>query len=591
MGAEIDVDLLKGLIMRDPQLVEDVLDRIRREIDPPITLGIIGMTYLQDPLPQAIIKHLGASNLTAAFISALAAEGKEVESVDTRPNRMTIIQENSFDLHGLEIFAKEAGAFRCRIKVNGHIAGSGILVSYRFVLTAWHVVNKKNGWPASTPPRIEIITSDGKTLPARLSEPFSPCHAAEWDGETPTDEQLKGHDDFALLRLAQPAGFSLGFALLMDPAPVWHDGIRSLLVHFPQGEDVGVSDCTAFFGGASRRYKHTAQTDGGSSGGALFSNQFEFIGIHQRRVGNGRHFIPIGHIANTAESALAKQIASDRIPNYLWSLTGDINGELIIGRRNFFDALDRMLDTSQPGGERLRGVWMRRKRPQEDQSGLGFAFELLQAFLDRRQPEAHLVRVALRAQEPDLFGSIEAALDGITGASVARAGVRENETTDVATVADQAEGLVKRIEERFGADPVWIYFEGPLQELAESTMRQLEQFLVRVQRSSCIRFVLTRLESYRIPLRRFESLQSITLQSTPGVFYDYTGDFEREDVETTIRAASRDLGLGLDDIVVKNIANVVLAGVEATNNLYPTRKLGEVASRLREQLQQQVAAA
>lgn len=587
--ANIDPALLGTLITHDRGRVQTALDRVNDGLGIVMPLDVFEITSAK-PIEIALIDYLKNFSQVDKFIATLSGLGEEIALENSVAARLTIINKASFDHDKLSAFAHEANAFRCRIRVNGEIKGSGVMVSHRLVLTAWHVVNREQPWDEDAPPRIEVITSDGREVLARPSRPSSPCHPEEWNGTHPNNEDLCNHNDFTLLRLAQPAGFALGFAPVTCPPPTWAGTISCLLVHYPLGADVGVTDGKAFFGDHRPRYVHDAPGDGGSSGGALFSNTFTLIGVHQKRVGEERLFVPLKNFVNDNSRELVNAINADKQPSYLWSLDGSLDGHLIIGRRTFFDALDHMLENEDPGSKRLRGVWMRRKRADEDQSGLGFAFDLLKAFLMRRQPKAHLVRISLRAREADLFTLVEAAFDNIAGASAARAGVREDETTEVAFEADRADALVRRIENSI-AGSIWVYIDGPKKELSESVVRQLEQLLSRMQRSARIRFVVTRMESHHLPLGRFESLSEISERSPPGVMYDYTGDFVLEDVKTTIRAASADLELGLDDNGIDDIANKALIGIEPQFGRFPASKLSEVARYLETTLSERLEAA
>ncbi|MEO1043810.1 MAG: serine protease [Pseudomonadota bacterium] len=588
--ASIAPDLLGTLIEDKPELVQEALDKVHDGTGIQMKLDDIIRLDPFNTAEQAIIGYLTRFNKVREFIIALAGEGEAVADDDTAQARLDRIRQAGIDPDGLAAFSLAAKSFRCRILVNNIVMGSGVLVSYRLVLTAWHVVNRKQGWNAQNPPRIEVLTSDGQRLPARPTDPSSPCHPDEWDGIIPNDNELEGFDDFTLLRLSQPVGFALGFAEPVCPPPTWPGQTHCLLVHYPQGELVGLSPGQATFGGERRRFLHTALSDGGSSGGALFNNRLDMIGIHQKSVDGNRKFVPIRNFANDNSAELIRTLERDRRPTYLWSLDQTLDSHMVIGRRMFFDALDHMLDSDKAASKRLRGIWMRREQAEKDQSGLGFGFELLQAFLARRQPEARLVRIALRAGEYDLFKLIEVAFDGAAGASVARAGVREDETTPIAFEADRADALIRRIEAQVQG-PIWLYIDGPRSELAGVALNQLEQLLARIMRSERIRFVLTRMETHQLPLTRFDTLDEIDESSAPGVVSEFTGDFELEDVNTTIRAASHDLELDLSPEQIDDIAKDALIGVQPQFGRYPAQSLGQVARRLVAALRDRAAAA
>lgn len=588
--ASIDPALLKTLLDTKPQLVQEAMDRMLDGTGSQAEVDSIIRWDPANPPEIAIINFIDRNNGADRFIAAVVHHGEAIAHDDSLTARLEEIRQAGADFEGLSAFALAARSFRCRIDVNGTVAGSGVLVSYRLVLTAWHVINQKGGWDAQSPPVIEVRTSDGKKWVAQPVQPFSECHPKEWDGEIPDDNELVGFDDFALLRLSQPVGFALGFAKPSCPPPTWAGNAQCFLVHYPQGQDVGLTFGKATFGGSHRRFRHNLDGLGGSSGGALFDNKATLIGVHQKRMGAHAMFVPMRNFANDNVADFIVTIESDSRPNYLWSLDQTLDSPLIIGRRLFFDALDYMVDAARPASERLRGVWMRREYANKEQSGLSFGFELLRAFLTRRQPEAKLVRIELRAMEEDLFGLVEAAIDGIEGSSIARAGVRKDETAPVAFEADRADALVGQIEARVDG-PVWLYIDGPPGELTQTALYQLEQLLSRMLRSQQIRFVFTRLETYRLPVTSFQGLQDITELSSPGIINEYAGDFQMEDLRTTIIAAAHDLMLDLSPQQIEDIAKIALIGVSRDAGRYPANRLGDVALALAGELRKRVAIA
>jgi len=588
--AEIDPQLLKVVLAEQPDSVQLALDKIHDGT--PIQTRVSDFKVLDPltPLEHAVIGYVVRFNKVTEFIAALAGLGHAVMMDDAFEAQIARLRKGGIDHEDLAAFSLAAKAFRCRILVNGKIAGSGVLVSYRFVLTAWHVISRKGGWDPAKPPRIEVLTSGGEKLSARPSAPYSPCHELEWDGQVPEDDDLIGFDDYALLRLGQPVGFALGFARFVCPAPVWDGNLNCLLVHFPKGVDVGLSPGMATFDPVRRRLRHTARTYSGSSGGAVFTNQLSLVGIHQKKFGAHPMFVPVRNFANDNTAALLLTIEGDRKPSYLWSIGQSLDNHLIIGRRIFFEALDFMVDSKDPAAARLRGVWVRRKEAEHDLPGLGFAHDILHAFLARRQPDAHLVRIALHAGEYDLFARVTAAISAVESLGAARAGVRADETTAVAFEADRADALVRGIEQALDG-PIWLFVEGPRSELAGQALQQLEQLLARLLRSDRIRFVLTRMETHQLPLARFESLNEITPLSAPGIINEYTGDFGVDDVKTTLIAASQDLDLDLTPEAIDDMARIALVDITPEFGRYPAGALDRVAAHLAERLRERVAIA
>ena len=591
----IDLALLSDVLTRDEAKVQLAMDRVHEGTGAVMPLAFIFMTSPQKSRAEAIVDYVTLMDSIAAFIGAMRALGEDIAAKPATGanDPIAAIQAHSLDPEKAAAFLTASSAFRCRIKVNDVVKGSGILVSYRLVLTAWHVANREVPWDFADPPKIEILTSDGHTLPARMAKPYSPCHPDEWAGQFPNDNELENFNDYALLRLTQPVGFTLGFAKPTYPPAPWTGSVPCFLVHYPQGTDVGITPGTANFGGAARRYRHNAPSLTGSSGGALFSNACEFLGIHQKAYGDThRYFVPVRNFANDDTADLVKVVKGDLTPSYLWSIDGSLTNasQLVIGRRVFFDALDHMLDNGGAGSDRLRGIWTRPKRKGDDQSGMSFGYDLLKAFLARRQPDATLTRMALSASATDVFSPLLAAFGLVNEDPLAAAGVREDETTFVAFDADRAKAVVRRIEQSIDG-PIWLYIDGPMEELGDIALRQMELLVAQLAQSARIHFVLTRMESHALPLTRFDSLAEIGPLGPPGVVYEYAGDFTLEDVMTTIRAAAHDLALSWDESVIQFLANTAVNGIATSHGLYSASALKTVSDTLLPHLLTRVEAA
>ncbi len=586
--ADIDDALFAALLSRDMGKAQLAMDRVHDGAGFTMALSFILKTNPTKPPTEAIADYLAAINGIDQYIGALRALGEEIAADGASLDHIVAIKDHSLDPDAFAAFLTESKAFRCRILVNGTVKGSGVLVSYRLILTAWHVINRPQPWDQDHPPLIEVETSDNQRFPAVPADPSSPCHDSEWDGKMPEDIDLIGHDDFALLRLTHPVGFSLGFAKPKIPPSAWQDDCSCYLVHFPLGQNAGVTAGTANFGANARRYWHTARSAKGSSGGALFSNRCEFLGIHQKAYAakRKRYFVPASNFAKDETAELVTALRKDRTPSYLWSLDGSLDSPIVIGRRKLFDTLDHILDDTIAGTDRLRGIWIRRKRADEDQSGMGFGFDLLKAFLARRQPDSRLIRTALQSGELDVFALLQAAF-GLTPQTDANPGVRVDETTAVAHDGDRAKALVHQIEQT-ATTPIWLYIDGPLQDLGGLALRQWEQIVTHLVRSPNVRFVLTRMESHSLPLIPFDSLSDIGPNGAPGVMYEYAGDFTLEDVATTLRAAGYDLGLGLSDNRVQDLAKDAVAGIDSSHGFYPASRLRDVGETVRGQLKREM---
>ncbi|MDN2584290.1 serine protease [Aquibium sp. ELW1220] len=502
----------------------------------------------------------------------LGREVSDEEVVAPSATDVQAVAANSFEPKGLEVFSRQAAAYRCRIWVNNQVAGSGVLVSYRLVLTAWHVVNRKTPWDAAQPPRIEILTSDRRRLAARLAGPFSDCHPDEWDDGDIPDADLAGHHDFVLLRLFEPVGYSLGYLDIPAAAAVWAGVIACVLIHYPDGADQGLTFGQIAYGGPSARYEHVVPTRPGSSGGATFSNALEFIGLHQGVIGNRRRLVPAAPYAN--DDAFRACLRADGRPTYLWSLTRSLNAHLIIGRRTFFDGLDAIVGDSRM----VRGIWVRRVDPRREEAGLSFSFRMLENFLALRAPEARAVRIDIPTDGSDLFDLIAGVLDDAEPGP-ARPGVRRDETTFVAHERDRADLLVGALDRR--AAPLWLHLEGPSQEPGREMQLQLEQLVSRLASARNIRTVLTRLEKCHMPVPAYQSLADAAQRARPGLLLDYVGGFSRDDVRDLVRVIDSDLGLDLNDGTVEDFVDKALDEAEEELGRYGSAQLAEVSERLK----------
>ena len=296
----------------------------------------------------------------------------------------------------LAAFALRSQSFRCRIRVNGKVTGSGALVSPRLVLTAEHVIATANGMV----PKLEVEGPDDRRYPATVALAVPP-HESEVTGGLPPAEAAAAHSDVALLRLDVPLGRRYA-QVDLPPAPVPCAGKSAfVLVHFPGGKASGIS-----FGEVDRsaagalRQAHTAKAANGSSGGPGFDAEFRFLGLHQGRLGKVKRIVPFEQFCANAD--FRARIEGDRQMRYLWSLDGSPEGHLVIGRQTFFDALATIAAGEAPA---LRGIWVRRKSIAES-AGLAFSHDLLSAFLDA---SAHrIVRLPTAIEVGDVVARLHA---------------------------------------------------------------------------------------------------------------------------------------------------------------------------------------
>ena len=171
------------------------------------------------------------------FAESLRAQGVPLDAPPPE------VFDDHVDLDKLGLFAPQAKAFRCLVRVNGQVAGTGCLIGPSLVLTAWHVVAvNPPRLPQMPTPQVEVILSDQSKQDVIVPFGFeSFCGDAEFEGYAPrADSDVIDRNDVALLVMRRPAAAHLGYARL--PSTVREVASRStvFLVHFPDGDDKGV---------------------------------------------------------------------------------------------------------------------------------------------------------------------------------------------------------------------------------------------------------------------------------------------------------------------------------------------------------------
>uniref|UniRef100_A0AAN0NL45 Trypsin-like peptidase domain-containing protein n=1 Tax=Yoonia rhodophyticola TaxID=3137370 RepID=A0AAN0NL45_9RHOB len=296
MTAVLTADLLQPHLEAHPDLVDDALAElyagqpVKLSMDAvEVNAGLLGLNPA-DLLVLSLNKHQTA----AKFVAFLQGHGIAIfplTGLQAGPADDTVDHQKMSD------FAARSQAFRCRIQVGGRVMGSGALVSPRMVLTAAHVIQQVLDAAEGDEPALEIIASDTKRYPARTAFAL-PCHPDEHSGALPPATLAKAHMDVALLRIDHPLGRLYGHIKLPDAPHEWTGHSRFFLVHFPSGADTGLSIGEVTRQGAGDiRLPHNIAAAGGSSGGPGFGGDFQFLGIHQGRLGDFRRIVPYNQIA------------------------------------------------------------------------------------------------------------------------------------------------------------------------------------------------------------------------------------------------------------------------------------------------------
>jgi V8-like Glu-specific endopeptidase len=182
-----------------------------------------------------------------------------------------------------------AGKKICRISYpqdTGDMRGTGFLVAADLVLTNYHVLEPviKGTAKAGTVQinfgyaETESGVSAGSTVKLHdawqvASAPYSAADLRE-DG-VPAAGEL----DFALLRLAAPAGEKLGWFKLRDSKPAPEDTIVFVLQH-PEGKPLKQSVGILRESQTPLRLRYDADTEPGSSGAAVLDQRLELVALH-----------------------------------------------------------------------------------------------------------------------------------------------------------------------------------------------------------------------------------------------------------------------------------------------------------------------
>lgn len=526
--------------------------------------------------------RLEARNLVAAFGMALRAAG-----VPVGMDAADVEDEDNVPFARRQRFDASASAFRCRIMVNGSVLGSGCLVGPSLVLTAWHVIAvAAPDDPQSPLPQVEILLADGTRIEADFPPLLQyPCARCEFTsgGLPKTDNDLEDRHDVALLTLKRPAALHLGAALLPEEAPAFRS--RAVyLVHYPKGKDVGVGTGPvrkiARFG---RRWAHTIQADAGSSGGGCFDTRFRLIGIHQGRLDVQRRLVPVTEFL----ARLRKEVANDIAPTTIWSLDGRIDGQLVLGRDDFFIALAE----AGKSATSVRGIKVKRTDAAGDLSGIPFTFALIEQVLCRPATPPFLVRISFDAAVGDLPGEIlrRARLSGLdTGELLTQDGVAPGETAPEAVEADRGRRAATLVNSAAAAADrlAWIFIEHPSVIFTETPRYALEAFIDQALRLPNLRLVVAGFEAVALPGTEFQTLEAAGRSPTPGFLVDYLRGFSRQDVVNLVDRALAELHIETGPGWSAGVTTAAVAGVPRELGRYARAHVQTVVERVRESLRE-----
>ncbi len=187
----------------------------------------------------------------------------------------------------------------CRIEIAGQPLGTGFLVGPSAVLTNWHVVEaaSKGGTLDETVFRFDYLRKPDRTrypgVVVELAEDglaaFAPYAAAELTDTPEAPPPAPGELDFALLKLAQPAGEHpvgdtvRGWYKLPEKAPQAAPDAPILILQHPGAAPMKLAmDPQSFIGpnAGGTRLKYRTNTENGSSGAPVCTMDWELIALH-----------------------------------------------------------------------------------------------------------------------------------------------------------------------------------------------------------------------------------------------------------------------------------------------------------------------
>jgi len=537
-------------------------------------LGVDPAEYLLD--------QLGIDGQVTEFVGALRARGVRIEEEEIED------QDGNFPMDALAAFLPRAKSFRCRILKNGSVAGSGVLVGPRLVLTSWHVIAVAAPGQEQVPtPTLSVLLGDSTVQPATVPPAwFSETGDGEFNQIPPVrDADVTDRFDVALLAMTQPAGARLGFVELKSPGPQPKSGAALAVVHFPQGVDVGVG-----FGKAGKirnvtsRWRYNPTTSGGSSGGGIFNRDLDFIGVHQGNYDNGKRFVP----AEMFVDQVLERVKLDVTPPKLWSLDGTTTGKLVVGRDLFFQTIAAAGETNK----RVRGIKIKRRALGPATAGLAFSHDILDQLLILRGPSHVLVRVSQDEIVPDLVAEIRRRTQA-KGLDVlepeGEPGVAPGQAPPETTAKDRASVLAASIEAAaLKTDQVvWFFFDNPGVILSEGARLAFEGFVDAALVQPHLRLVIAGFETVLLAGEEFAAPTAAEGEGMPGLVVEFLGGFQRADLLKFLTEATNDVPMKGPAIqaLIDYAVSRALIGIEGVNGAYTDDQLAVVTDRLRADLQ------
>ncbi len=477
-------------------------------------------------------------------------------------------------------FMPAATAFRCRIRRDGVVAGSGVLIGPTLVITAWHVIARaapdqpQEPWPA-----IEVELSDERRVDALMPPvSLSPVSLDEYNKRLPRDDTGFTGSDFAVLRLQLPASPLLAAAALPATPAKYQPSASVFVVHFPGDGDSGIGFGTMRkIRGLTMRWGHSVGTRPGSSGGGCFDTSLTLAGIHQgkNRRGGGR-LVPTALFHSQIHAAAI----DDETPSRMWSLDRTPDGEFVIGRQAFFEAYA----LARRNG-RVRGIRIRRAAAGGDLAGLGFSYAMLDRITSRRS-DTRLCRISFETLIPDLADDIirRARTAGIDCPPIDdMQGVAAGQSAPEAVGADRGRRAATAIDARAGelGLQLWLFIDHPAIAFGDGVRAALEGFIDQALRLPNLRLAVAGFEAVAVPGLEFQALPNPPDDGAPGLMADYITGFGESDIRLFLADAAAAAGKPLSPEYTDELVAMATAGIDNVNGIYEPWAASQVARRLR----------
>jgi V8-like Glu-specific endopeptidase len=577
---------IKRAIAEFPHEAADALSAIQldptaRRIDPAALQA--AAEQLNMKVERLWVEALENNRLLSSFAKALEARGLKLDTKPVAIDEDAVrIEDTNIDGEKLASFANIASSFGCRIRREGDVVGSGVLVGPTTVVTAWHVVAPaRPDLPQEPWPKIEVILSDGRKVKAHVPAAYqSMCSLEEFANQFPkSDQSVAGLHDVAVLRLAHPVGALLGSARLPENPVEYRTRNSILLLHYPEGKEVGIGVGSILkVRSLTARWGHSIRTEGGSSGGGCFNSELALVGIHQGRDPRQRgRMVPTSYYLDD----LRRIVANDEAPPRMWSLDETPNGEFVIGRQGFFEAF-----AAARRNARVRGIRVKRAMAAGDLSGLPFSY-LMAERLTARRSDMRIVRLSFEALVPDVANEIarRASAAGIpVGTIEPAAGVADGQSAPEAVGADRGREAAIRIDRTAGLRglQVWVFVDHPAIAFGDEQRSALEAFIDQSINLENIRLIIAGFEAVPLPGQEFYATPDPGSDGGRGLLTEILTGFQRSDVRAFLIDAATAAGIKLSDNRLDKMVDDALRDLSDEGGYYAPWIAGQVVERLRE---------